>query len=144
MKLSTRSRYGTRLLLEVALSGYNRVSLGEVTSRNQISRCYAERLIAPLVTAGIITSCRGFGGGIYLGRSASQIKLSEVVRLLEGDNLVIECISRPETCSRSGSCVMRNIWRRVEDAIFSTLDSITIQELADTLKTGDRQPNCPV
>jgi Rrf2 family protein len=144
MKLSTRSRYGTRLLLEAALSVDNRVSLGELTSKNQISRAYAERLIAPLITAGIIDSYRGFGGGICLSRSASLIKLSEVVKLLEGDDLVVKCLSLPETCTRSSSCLMRNIWRKVEDAIFSTLDSITIQELVDKFKAGDNQTTCPV
>ena len=144
MKLSTRSRYGTRLLLEVALSGDNRISLGEITSKNQMSRTYVERLITPLVTAGIITGYRGSGGGISLGRPAGQIRLSEVVRLLEGDNLLVDCISQPEKCVRSGYCTMRNIWKKVEAAIFSTLDSITIEELADKLKAGDNQKDCPV
>ena len=144
MKLSTRSRYGARILLEVASSSDNRISMGELTSRNQISRIYAERLIAPLIEEGIITSYRGFGGGVCLSRPASLIKMSKVVRLLEGDNLLVKCVSQPETCTRSGTCVMRSVWRRVEDAIFSTLDSITIQELADKLKEGDNQTTCPI
>lgn len=143
MKLSTRSRYGARLLLEVASSGDKRISLGEVTSRSRVSRSYAERVIAPLIAAGIITSYRGSGGGICLGRSASDIKLGEVVRLLEGDTLVTHCIGQPETCTRSDSCTMRMLWKSVEDAIFSVLDSTTIQELADTLRAGDNQTNCP-
>ncbi len=130
MRLSTRARYGTRVLVDLALHNGRRLSLGEVAARQQVSRSYLEHLIAPLVEAGIVGSVRGTGGGVWLARPAPQVKLNEVIRLLEGNCLLVECVSRPEVCSRAEGCVTRCMWGRVEQAIFTVLGSITLHDLA--------------
>ncbi len=129
MKLSTRSRYSTRILVELASLGNEMVSLGEITARHQVSRSYVRNSIAPLVNAGIIESHRGFGGGFRLARPAREVKLGDIVRMLEGSNLVLECVNRPEVCHRSQLCIMREIWQMVDRAIASVLDSITLEDL---------------
>lgn len=132
MKLSTRTRYGTRILIDLA-STQGRLSLGEITRRQDVSRSYLEHLIAPLISAGIVGSSRGFGGGIWLARDSNEIKLSQVIKLLEGSRLLVDCIDNPETCARANRCITREIWRKVEQAILDVLDSITLKDLVTEL-----------
>ncbi len=111
MKLSTRAQYGTRALLDLALhKGEGPVLLRDIAQRQQISPMYLEHLITPLVAAGIIRSTRGARGGVWLAKSPQEIKLSEVIGLLEGSIAPVECVSDPKYCSRSELCVTRDIW----------------------------------
>ena len=111
MKLSTRGRYGTRALLDIALQqGERPVLLRDIAQRQQISPLYLERLITPLIAGGIVRSTRGARGGISLAKPTEEIKLSEVIQLLEGSVTPVECVNNPEICSRSKSCVAQDVW----------------------------------
>ena len=110
MKLSTRGQYGTRALLELALHyGEGPVPLKDIARSQQISLQYLAHLITPLVAAGIMRSTPGARGGVWLAKSPQEIKLSEVLQLLEGSLAPVECINNPEACSRSDLCVTRDI-----------------------------------
>ena len=94
MKLSSKSRYGTRALLDLALQGNGKpVPLRDIAQRQQISLPYLEQLIAPLKAGGLIRSIRGTGGGILLARDAAEIKLSEVISLLDGPTVLVDCVN---------------------------------------------------
>ena len=130
MKLSTRGRYGTRILLDLALSdGEGPVPLKDIAQRQQISLPYLEHLIAPLITTGMVRSLRGARGGIWLARLPQEIKLSEVVRVLEGSIDPVDCVNDPGACPRSASCVTRDIWNEVKEAMYEVLESKTLQDL---------------
>ncbi len=118
MKLSTRARYGSRALLYIALHGdEGLVSLKDIAQREQISLQYLQHLITPLIAAGIVRSQRGARGGVMLARPAAEIKLSEIVNILEGTTDPVECIEHPDICQRSHCCVTRDIWDEVKKAI---------------------------
>ena len=135
MKLSTRGRYGTRVLLDLALSGVKApVPLKDIARRQQISLLYLEHLIAPLVAAGMIRSTRGARGGVRLARSPQEIRLSEVIGLLEGSIVVVGCIGDPDACPRSELCVTRDIWSELKKAMDGVLESITLQDLVERQK----------
>jgi len=135
MKLSTRGRYGTRVLLDLALrDGKGPVPLKDIAQRQQISLLYLEHLIAPLIAGGIIRSMRGARGGIWLSKLQQEIKLSEVVRLLEGSLAPVDCVNDPKVCPRSDSCVTRDIWNEVKKAMEGVLESKTLQDLVDMQK----------
>jgi Rrf2 family protein len=135
MKLSTRGRYGTRVLLDLALrDGKGPVPLKDIAQRQQISLLYLEHLIAPLIAGGIIRSMRGARGGIWLSKLPQEIKLSEVVRLLEGSLAPVDCVNDPKVCPRSDSCVTRDIWNEVKKAMEGVLESKTLQDLVDMQK----------
>ena len=132
MKLSTRGRYGTRALLDLALrDGEGPVPLKDIAQRQQISLLYLEHLIAPLVAVGMIKSMRGAHGGVWLGKSPQEIKLSEVVGLLEGSLAPVDCVNDPKACPRSDSCVTRDIWVELKEAMDGVLESKTLQNLVD-------------
>jgi Rrf2 family cysteine metabolism transcriptional repressor len=130
MKISTKGRYGTRALLDIALN-YKKepVPLKDIAQRQQISLPYLEKLIAPLISGGVIRSVRGVGGGVSLVKPAGEIKLSEVIDLLEGPVTPVNCLNDPLSCDRSEFCVTRDIWDKMKNAVDSVLGSITLQDL---------------
>ena len=135
MKLSTRGRYGTRVLLDLALrDGEGPVPLKDIAQRQQISLLYLEHLISPLIAGGIIRSMRGARGGIWLSKLPQEIKLSEVVGLLEGSIAPVDCVNDPKVCPRSDSCVTRDIWNEMKKAMDGVLESKTLQDLVDMQK----------
>ncbi len=132
MKLSTRSRYGTRALLDLAEHrGEKPVQLKDIAGRQNISLHYLEHIITPLVGAGIVRSTRGARGGLNLTRHPRDVKLSEIVKLLEGVNTPVDCIDNPECCKRSDFCVTRDVWNEMKQAIDATLEAITLQDLLE-------------
>ena len=132
MKLSTKGRYGTRAVLDVALHDEEGpVPLKDIAQRQQISLPYLEHLITPLIEGGIIKSTRGIGGGVSLVKSPEQIRLSEVIGLLEGSLAPVKCITDPAVCSRSEFCVTRDIWGEMKTAMDGVLESTTLQDLIE-------------
>ena len=136
MKLSTRARYGTRALLDLALhGGEGPILLKDIAQRQQISLLYLEHLITPLIAAGLVRSVRGARGGVWLAKPPREIKLSEVVQILEGPIAPVECVGNPETCPRSGLCATRDIWGELKQAIDGVLESTTLQGLVERQKS---------
>jgi len=132
MKLSTRGRYGLRALLDLAVHGGNGViPLKDIARREEISLHYLERLMAPLIAAGLVTSVRGARGGMALSRAPVEIRLREVIEALEGSIAPTECSGDPSSCVRSDICVSREVWSDMRKAIAGVLDSTTLQDLVD-------------
>jgi len=132
MKLSTRSRYGTRLLLDMA-QHYNQgpVQLGDIARRQEISAKYLEQIIIPLKKAHFIETVRGPKGGHILARPPAEITVAEIVALLEDGSSLAECSERAEVCGRSTTCPTRLIWKEASQAMFNTLKSITLADLVE-------------
>jgi len=131
MKLSTRSRYGTRMLLDIADHGGNGpVSVSDISGRLGVSVKYLEQLIRPLKKAQYVKSSRGPKGGHQLAKSPEEISVGEIVRLLEGGINLTECIVDNELCTRSMDCPTRRVWAEATRAMTGILDSITLAELS--------------
>jgi len=139
MKLSTRGRYGTRVLLDLALhEGKGAMPLKDIAKRQQISLPYLEHLITPLVAAGIVRSTRGARGGVWLAKLPQEIKLSEVIGLFEGSIALVECVTDPKTCPRSGFCATRDVWSELKKVMDGVLESVTLQDLVERQKAKER------
>ena len=135
MKLSTKGRYGTRALLELALhKGDDPMSLKDIACRQEISLSYLEQLVSPLVAGGIIRSTKGPRGGISLVKNPSEIKLSDIIQTLEGSVAPAECVDNPDVCDRSPSCVTRDVWSEMKTAMSGVLESTTLQDLVERQK----------
>ena len=130
MKLSTRTRYGTRLMLELGMHyGQRPLFLREIAEAEDISEKYLSQIILPLRSAGLVNSYRGAHGGYELSRSPADITIDEIVKVLEGDVVIVDCTADPASCSRVAQCVTRDLWRNVQDAIIKTLNAVTLEEL---------------
>ena len=122
MKLSTRSRYGVRLMLDLALnSTKGSVFLKDIAKEEEISEKYLSLIIIPLKAAGLVNSMRGAHGGYTLAKPASDITLKEIVDVLEGDTCLVDCVKNPSACSRSDTCASRDLWTILSDNISQTL-----------------------
>lgn len=135
MKLSTRTRYGTRALLEMALrKDEGPIFLREIAKEQQLSLPYLEQLISPLVAAGIVRSVKGPKGGVSLAKEPEDINLGDVMHLLEGTTAPVECVVNPGVCERSSSCVTRDVWSELNDVVDAFLRSKTLQDLVEDQK----------
>lgn len=129
MKLSTRSRYGVRLMLALARSyGQGPLYLKDIARAEEISEKYLSLIIIPLRGVGLVNSTRGSHGGYTLAKSPDKITLKEIVDVMEG-NCLVDCIKDPAACSRVSTCASRDIWTMLGNKISETLDSITLRQL---------------
>lgn len=139
MKLSTKGRYGTRALLDIALhQKEGPVPLRDIARRQQISLPYLDHLVTPLIGGGIVRSTRGIGGGVSLVKSPEQIRLSEVIGLLEDSLALVKCVTDPAVCKRSEFCATRDIWSEIKMAMDGVLESTTLQDLMDRQRSKEQ------
>lgn len=138
MKLSTRSRYGTRILVDLARNkNKGPVQIGEISKRQDISVKYLEQLIRPLKKANLVSSVRGPKGGHLLAEKPENISLGQVVRLFEGQSDLVECVSSPEKCPMSDDCQVRLAWRDATEVLYNKLDSTSISDLMNGNYPGE-------
>lgn len=130
MKISTKGRYGLRVLLDIAThQDHGPVILRDISKRQEISEKYLWQVINPMKSAGFVASARGAKGGYTLARNIDEITLLDVVTALEGPVCVVDCVDAPEGCSRSTGCVTRDVWKQVEESIKETMAGITLKKL---------------
>ena len=143
MKLSTRCRYGTRLMLDMAQHREKGpIQLRDIAIRQDISLKYLEQIVIPLKKAGLIESLRGSKGGYFLARPPEQITIAEIVALLEGGLSIMKCVDHPEVCDRSDACPTRHLWREAEVALYEKLKSFTLWDLVQGGKACEK-PETP-
>ena len=142
IRLSTKGRYGTRLMLELALQyGKGPVLLKDIAKRQGISGGYLEHLIPSLKAAGLINSSRGAHGGYTMAKTPSQITLKEIVQTLEGSLSPVECVDAPVVCQRVRSCVARDIWKKLGEKLSEALASVTLKDMVEMQKKkGETSP----
>jgi len=114
------------------------VQIGDVSRRQGISVKYLEQIIRPLKMAGLVMSARGPKGGHLLVRKPEEITLGRIVRLLEGQSELVECISHPEGCPRSDDCRVRLVWKETTQVFYDKLDNISIADLLNGTDCGIR------
>jgi Rrf2 family protein len=132
MKLSTRSRYGTRLMLDMA-QHYRQgpLQLGDIAKRQEVSVKYLEQIIIPLKKARYIESVRGRKGGHTLTKPPEEITVGEIVALLENGNCLVECAKDTAVCERADICPTRFLWKEAYEAMFDRLEAVTLADLVE-------------
>ena len=141
MRISTKTRYGTRFMLELARRyGEGFVQLRDIAQGQQISLKYLEQIVIPLKKAQYITAIRGARGGYRLARPPHEITMGEIVGLLENGRALIECVADPDICDRSQDCLTHELWKETTDVIFEKLDGLTLTDLLAQTETT-KSPN---
>jgi len=139
IKLSTKGRYGTRLMLNLAQNynnGNEAVILKSVSDNEEISIRYLEQIVIPLKISRLVKSIRGAGGGYTLARHPSEIKVSEILHALEGACCLVDCVDDPDYCDRIPICASFEIWKEASRLLKNYFDSITLQDL---IKISDKK-----
>jgi Rrf2 family transcriptional regulator, iron-sulfur cluster assembly transcription factor len=134
MRLTTKSRYGTRLVIDLAIYGKKKsIPLSEVARRQNISIKYLEQLVRKLKQAGMIKSQRGPYGGHSLAKPPSDITVGDIVRTLEESTAITDCAETDDRqcgiCNQAGDCLSRWVWVEASQAMFECLDNITVADL---------------
>lgn len=143
MKLSTRSRYGARILMELARRvDQGPVQVGEISKQQDIPVKYLEQLIRTLKQAGLVTSVRGPKGGHLLSKDPKEISLGQVVRLFEGQADLVECVTSPESCGMAEACSVRLAWKEATEALYSKLNNTAISDLLCSIPGNNSKKMC--
>lgn len=139
MKISARSRYATRILIDLALNEADApVRTTSISERTGITVQFIEQILKPLRQAELVTSKRGAAGGYRLNRKAEEISLGEIIRVMEGQLCLTDCCEDEKICVRSGVCMTRDAWRRVSDILANALDALKLSDVINGVP-----PFCP-
>jgi Rrf2 family protein len=143
-RISTKGRYGSRLMLNLAVHhsrGTPARSLKEVAKEEGISIRYLEQIIIPLRVNRLVKSVRGAGGGYSLTRDPSAIRLSDVLKAVEGNCCLVECVEDKDLCERLSSCAAYEIWKEATRVMKEYFDSVSLKDMVEIAeKKRKRKP----
>lgn len=137
IRLSTKGRYGTRLILNLAQhydDGNEAVILKSVSDEEEISIRYLEQIIIPLKINKLVKSIRGAGGGYTLARHPSKIKVAEILHALEGSCCLVDCVEDDDYCDRIPTCASFDIWTEASNLLKNYFGKLSIQDLMEISK----------
>ncbi len=127
MKLSSKTHYG---LIACHILGVNypenSVSASVLEKHIGVSGKYLEKIMRMLSNRNIVTASRGANGGYYLAREPKDITVGEVVRALEDDMEIIECVSKDRSCK---CCPTSSVWKKLYEGINTLLDSMSLEQM---------------
>ncbi len=139
MKISTKIRYGARAMVELASRyGEGPIELKEIAKKESISLKYLEQVINPLRADGLVKAVRGAKGGYRLAKPPSEICLYDVIETLEGPLNLLDCLHDTKACQKVSSCVTREIWKEVSDAISKIFYSVTLEDMVNRKKEKEK------
>jgi Rrf2 family cysteine metabolism transcriptional repressor len=131
MKVTTRTRYGTRAMVQLALNyGQGLITSKDIADEQEVSPKYLEQLLATLRRDGLVRSVRGARGGHTLARSPDEITLRDIFESLEGSDGLVECTASPDVCDRASRCPTRSVWAEMYAACLRILEGTTLGALA--------------
>lgn len=132
MLISTKGRYALRVLIDMAEHSTSEyIKLKDIAERQEISEKYLESIVKQLVVNKIVTGLRGKGGGYKLSKAPDEIKVGDILRIMEGSLAPVACMEETNLpCPRVGECRTREFWRGLNDVIRNYTDSFMIADLA--------------
>ena len=130
MRISTKGRYGIRLMLCLALQYQNsgHMPLRTIAKNQEISEKYLEQIINPLTKAGLVQSFRGAQGGYALVKNPTEITVGAILRVLEGSLSPVDCLEHTQ-CKRADVCASLFLWQKIKTAIDDIVDNTTLADL---------------
>jgi len=130
MRLSTKGRYATRIMVCMAMQdGDTPRRKQEIAEAEGISSDYVEQILIRLKAAGLVESHRGARGGFTISGSPNDITVLDVLQASEGPMAIVPCSK--DDCNRETACVSRDIWQMAEEALSGVFSNCTVAELAD-------------
>ena len=130
MRLTSFTDHALRLLLMVQEADGRLVTIEQAATRFRLSRANLMKVANELTTSGFLTGVRGRAGGLKLARAASEIRIGDVVRAMESDFALVECLGGANECVIAGACRLPRAFRRARQAFFDELDAVTLADVA--------------
>jgi len=140
LRISRLTDYGTMMLAYLAQQSDQRCSASDVASATRVALPTVQKLLKVMARGGLVTSARGAEGGYQLARPAVDISAAEIVGVLEGPVAITECSAESSECELEPLCLVGGAWQKINDAILSSLESVSLADLEtpakDTQLTG--------
>ncbi len=133
MKISTKGRYGLRVMMDLAMRGSDHyISLKEISLRQSITVRYLEVVVASLLKARLVMSFRGKGGGYKLTRRPEDYNVLEIIECMEGSLVPVSCMTGAvNQCPLAPQCITLPLWKGYYEVTRQYFTSITLQQLID-------------
>ena len=139
--LSTKGKYGIKAMFELASHyGEGPVAIREIAERHVIPMPYLEQLLVKLKRAELVESIRGPKGGYVLKKPADQIRIGDIVRVMEGPIGLCDCYASDEACDIVDRCVTKLFWKRMSRKIEEMFDQTTLHDLISEKPTTTAPP----
>ena len=136
MKISTKGRYGVRIMADVAKNGRSPVKITDISARQGITLKYTEQICGMLAKGGLLQSIRGAQGGYVLVKQPDKYTVLEILNFLEGDLAPVACVNS-DSCERFEDCSVRSLWTGLYKTIADYLGGVTLADLINTAPSGD-------
>jgi Rrf2 family nitric oxide-sensitive transcriptional repressor len=131
MRLTVHTDYALRVLMTLAVVADRVVTIDELARRHRVSKNHLMKVAQTLVGLGFVQSVRGRAGGLRLARDPREIRMGAVVRALEDDMRLVECLGEgPATCIFTGACRLTRALAQALEAFLAELDKLTLADLA--------------
>ena len=131
MKFNTKTRYGLRTMMEIAMHGSEKgVYQKEISERQEISFKYLDQIISSLKASGLITNSEGRMSGYILSRDAEEINVYDIYKAFQHELMIIDCLSGEGNCKRDQACATREFWSGLNDLIVNYMESTKLDDLA--------------
>ena len=139
MRITTKSRYGLRAMIQLAIDSLEnkRTTLCSIAEKQNLSERYLEQIFSRLKKGRLITSTRGVKGGYYLARDAADITVEDILRVLEDPVEIVSCL-KENYCHKEDECISYFVWKQIFDCMMSCAGSISLK---DILCYGDDERN---
>ncbi|CEI73630.1 MULTISPECIES: RrF2 family transcriptional regulator [Romboutsia] len=132
MKLSTKGRYGLKAMFELSLNEENGpVPLKYIAKKQNISEQYLEQIFSSLKKSGLVKSVRGAQGGYLLAKKPEEIKVGDILVVLEGPISISDCVIDEDICENSNICVTKVVWEKLKKGIEDVINAINLQDMID-------------
>ncbi|MGF1477116.1 MAG: RrF2 family transcriptional regulator [Geminicoccaceae bacterium] len=130
MKLTFHADYALRVLLFLRVARERRGTVAEIAKAHNVSRNHLDKVVQRMVGAGFIRTSKGRGGGVRLERDPTTIIVGDVIRAMEDDLAIVECLGHARFCRVAGVCGARNVFAKALEAYFAVLDAATLEDIA--------------
>ncbi|MBE6746426.1 MAG: Rrf2 family transcriptional regulator [Ruminococcaceae bacterium] len=137
MKISTKGRYGLRIMIDLAINGKeNPVSIKDIAERGNLSDKYLEQIINLLSKYGLVKSVRGARGGYLLTKEPDKITVEDILMATEGSLAPVACAENNDSCEKFCDCATSVIWAEIYTAVVGVVRNITLEDLVERTNGG--------
>jgi Rrf2 family nitric oxide-sensitive transcriptional repressor len=129
MKHTQHADFALRVLMFLRVAPGHRGSIAEIATAHHVSRNHLDKVVQRMSVAGLVETSRGRGGGVRLTRQPDTITVGEVIRAMEDDFAVVECLGPARYCRVAGVCGARSVFAEALDSYFAVLDRATLDDI---------------
>ena len=134
MIYSTTTKYAIMALIDLASRQEQRAQIKDLSRSTGIPRQFLGKIVQTLVKAGVLSSSKGRGGGIGFATDPKQVGLASIVRIIDGNNALMNCMFGLQLCDGTRNCPIHRMWGPIRDQIMDFLENTTIADLSSVMK----------